>query len=71
MEAVALEALANREPSRLSWSIGELGFAKNRRTEGGPVDHSLPCMQITSLDGTLRRRMGKLRLPLHDVGRHR
>ena len=54
MEAVALEALANREPSRLSWSIGELGFAKNRRTEGGPVDHSLPCMQITREDGTLR-----------------
>ena len=54
MEAVALEALENREPSRLSWSIGELGFAKNRRTEGGPVDHSLPCMQITREDGTLR-----------------
>ena len=54
MEAVALEALANREPSRLRWSIGELSFAKNRRTEGGPVDHSLPCMQITREDGTLR-----------------
>ena len=54
MEAVVLEALANREPSRLRWSIGELGFAKNRRTEGGPVDHSLPCMQITNMDGTLR-----------------
>ena len=54
MEAVALEALANREPSRLTWSIGELGFAKNRRTEGGPVDHSLPCMQVAGLDGTLR-----------------
>ena len=54
MEAVALEALANREPSHLNWSIGELSFAKNRRTEGGPVDHSLPCMQITREDGTLR-----------------
>ena len=54
MEAVAVEALANREPSHLSWSVGELGFAKNRRTEGGPVDHSLPCMQITREDGTLR-----------------
>ncbi len=54
MEAVALEALANREPSHLRWSIGELSFAKNRRTEGGPVDHSLPCMQITREDGTLR-----------------
>ena len=54
MEAVVLEALANREPSRLRWSIGELSFAKNRRTDGGPVDHSLPCMQITREDGTLR-----------------
>ena len=54
MEAVAVEALANREPSHLSWSVGDLSFAKNRRTEGGPVDHSLPCMQITREDGTLR-----------------
>ena len=54
MEAVALEALANREPSRLTWSVGELGFAKNRRTEGGPVDHSLPCLQVRDLDGHLR-----------------
>ncbi len=54
MEAVVLEALANREPSRLRWSIGELSFAKNRRTDGGPVDHSLPCMQVTNMDGTLR-----------------
>ena len=54
MEGVALEALANREPSRLTWSIGELGFAKNRRTEGGPVDHSLPCLQVRGVDGTLR-----------------
>ena len=54
MEAVALAALANREPSKLTWSIGELGFAKNRRTEGGPVDHSLPCLQVRNLDGHLR-----------------
>jgi hypothetical protein len=54
MEAVALEALANREPAKLTWSIGELGFAKNRRTEGGPVDHSLPCLQVRDLDGHLR-----------------
>ncbi len=54
MEAVALEALANREPSKLTWSIGELGFAKNRRTEGGPVDHSLPCLQVRGLGGHLR-----------------
>ena len=38
----------------LTWNVGELGFAKNRRTEGGPVDHSLPVMQITNADGELR-----------------
>ena len=54
MESIALEALANREPSKLTWSIGELGFAKNRRTEGGPVDHALPCLQVRDLDGHLR-----------------
>ena len=54
MEAVVLEAFANREPSRLRWSVGELGFAKNRRTEGGPVDHSLPCLQVRDVDGNLR-----------------
>ena len=54
MEEVALEALANREPARLTWSIGEVGFAKNRRTEGGPVDHALPCIQVRDVDGNLR-----------------
>lgn len=54
MEAVALEALANRQPGRLAWNIGELGFAKNRRTEGGPVDHSLPILLVTDGDGALR-----------------
>ncbi len=53
METIALEALTKRKPCRLAWNIGELGFAKNRRTDGGPVDHSLPVMQITDADGTL------------------
>ena len=53
MEAVTMEALTRRKPCRLSWNIGELGFAKNRRTEGGPVDHSLPVMKITDADGEL------------------
>ncbi len=54
MEAVALEALANLEPAQLAWNVGELGFAKNRRTEGGPVDNSLPMMRITDTAGNLR-----------------
>ncbi len=53
MEAVTMEALTRRKPCRLSWNIGELGLAKNRRTEGGPVDHSLPVMKITDADGEL------------------
>ncbi len=53
MEAVTMEALTRRKPCRLSWNIGELGFAKNRRTKGGPVDHSLPVMKITDADGEL------------------
>jgi hypothetical protein len=54
LEEVALEALGNREPSFVAWGQGEVGFAKNRRTEGGPVDTSLPMMRITSLSGDLK-----------------
>ena len=54
METIVMEALTKRKPARLAWNIGELGLAKNRRTEGGPVDHSLPVMQILDPDGTLR-----------------
>ena len=53
MEAVTMEALTRRKPCRLAWNIGELTFAKNRRTEGGPVDQALPVMQITDADGEL------------------
>lgn len=53
---VALEALRVRQPARLSWGQGSVGFAANRRVlkEGqwtgfgvqadGPVDHSLPVL---------------------------
>ena len=54
IEAVALEALTRRKPCRIAWNIGELGFAKNRRTEGGPVDHSLPVMQFLDADDNLQ-----------------
>ena len=65
MESVALEALANREPSQLTWSIGELGFAKNRRTEGGPG----PFVAVYTSQRT--DHVGKLRLPLHNTGGNR
>ncbi len=54
LEQAALEALANRQPARLSWAVGQVGFAKNRRTEGGPVDHDLPMLVVTSPAGEIR-----------------
>ncbi len=54
LEHVALAALADRKPAELSFGIGKVGFARNRRTEGGPVDHDLPVLAVKSLDGQLR-----------------
>jgi putative membrane-bound dehydrogenase-like protein len=54
-EKAALDALTDRQPSRLDWGVGTVGFAKNRRTEGGPVDHSLPVLIVRSVDdGSIR-----------------
>jgi putative membrane-bound dehydrogenase-like protein len=54
LERVCLDALADRKPGRLSWARGSVGFAANRRTPGGPVDHDLPVLRATAPDGTLR-----------------
>ncbi len=54
LEQVARAALADRQPARLSWSIGTVGFAKNRRTADGPTDHALPVLAARSADGKLR-----------------
>lgn len=54
LEAVALAALKNRKPALVAWGKGKVSFAENRRTKGGPVDHSLPVLCITNLDGSLR-----------------
>jgi hypothetical protein len=66
MVAVALAALANRQPARLSWAQGRAGFAVNRRlivdgrhagytaTPGGPVDHALPVLRAVDPDGAVR-----------------
>jgi len=51
---VATEALADRKPATLSWGIGKVGFAINRRTLGGPVDHDVPLLAIHAPDGKLR-----------------
>lgn len=66
MEKVALAALADRRPARLSWAQGKVGFAANRRVlkdgkwvnfgvnPNGPVDHSLPVLRAVGPDGKLR-----------------
>jgi hypothetical protein len=54
LELVALDALADRKPAVLKWGVGSVGFAKNRRTRGGPVDHDLPLLAVYSPDGTFR-----------------
>ncbi|HEX3657308.1 MAG TPA: neutral/alkaline non-lysosomal ceramidase N-terminal domain-containing protein [Pirellulales bacterium] len=67
LEQVALAALADRKPGRLSWSQGSADFAMNRRLlrdgivrfgstpwPAGPVDHALPVLRVTDSDGKLR-----------------
>ncbi len=43
---VARLALQDRQPGHLKWGVGEVGFAANRRTAGGPVDHDLPILAV-------------------------
>ncbi|MFM7151173.1 MAG: neutral/alkaline non-lysosomal ceramidase N-terminal domain-containing protein, partial [Gemmataceae bacterium] len=54
LEKAALDALADRQPSRLFWGVGKVGFATNRRTPGGPVDQDLPVLVVRSGHGKLR-----------------
>jgi putative membrane-bound dehydrogenase-like protein len=54
LEKVALAALADRQPAKLSWGIGTVGFAANRRTKGGPVDHDLPVLVVRDPKGKVR-----------------
>lgn len=54
IEQVSLAALADRQPARLAWGEGTAGFAQNRRTKGGPVDHALPILCATDENGKLR-----------------
>jgi hypothetical protein len=55
LEKVALQALADRKPSRLERGVGKVEFARNRRTKGGPVDHDLPMLVVKNpADGAIR-----------------
>lgn len=49
--AAAAEALETRQPASLEWGVGTVGFAVNRRTAGGPVDHDLPVLVARGKDG--------------------
>ncbi|HTK74584.1 MAG TPA: hypothetical protein VL371_04950, partial [Gemmataceae bacterium] len=54
LERVARAALADRKPAKLSWGVGKVGFAINRRDKGGPVDHDLPVLVVRDFDGQPR-----------------
>jgi putative membrane-bound dehydrogenase-like protein len=54
LEQVAVSALGDMKPARLQFGIGKANFSINRRTKGGPVDHELPVLQVTGLDGKVR-----------------
>lgn len=54
LKQVANAALARLCPAALSWGEGRVGFADNRRTQGGPVDHALPMLRATGTNGELR-----------------
>jgi putative membrane-bound dehydrogenase-like protein len=54
LEKVALDALKAREPAKLSWGQGNAGFAANRRTKGGPVDHDLPVLVVSDAKEKVR-----------------
>lgn len=66
LERVALDALGNRRPARVSRAQGRAAFAANRRVlkdgkwtgfgvnPSGPVDHDLPLLAVHDTDGTLR-----------------
>ena len=54
LETVALRALAERQPAKLTRGKGTAPLAANRRTKGGPVDQDLPALFVTDAKGNLR-----------------
>ncbi|MEY2428989.1 MAG: hypothetical protein QOJ40_1874 [Verrucomicrobiota bacterium] len=54
LEKVAINALKDRRASKLCWGEGKAGFAANRRTKGGPVDHDLPILVVTDEKDKIR-----------------
>jgi putative membrane-bound dehydrogenase-like protein len=54
LEQLVRAALKDRKPGQLAWSVGEVTFAKNRRSQGGPVDHTVSVLRATDAQGKLR-----------------
>src|SRR5204863_5486147 len=54
LERAALAALSERRAAKLAWGQTSAGFAANRRTKGGPVDHDLPVLVIFEPKGRVR-----------------
>lgn len=50
---VAKQSLESTQTVSLSWSIGTVEFAKNRRSSTGPIDHQLPLLAIHDKSGKL------------------
>ncbi len=51
---VVEEAIKARQPSLIEFARGKVGFAANRRTANGPVDHDLPVVRVTDAQGGIR-----------------
>lgn len=54
IEQVSLDAIKDLASSQLSWGVGSVKFAINRRTRGGPVDHDLPILVVKNIAGQIR-----------------
>jgi hypothetical protein len=48
---VVQSALSKVEIGQLSWGVSSVNFARNRRDEGGPVDHDLPVILASRKNG--------------------
>ena len=54
LEQLSIAAMKDRKPALVTWGQGQAQFAKNRRTQGGPVDVALPIIRVTDPQGKLR-----------------
>lgn len=54
MAAAVRAALADLRPAIVEHGAARVGFARNRRTAGGPVDPRAPILRVLAPDGALR-----------------